>query len=140
MAVNVKPIFIKSGGNASVLINAANTSFNGSGALFELLKGLADGTRIEGVRFIPSQSTVGAIAAKVFRVYITDTSGLNPLPYGEIAMTSSTRSDTAAATIIDYYFPQPIVLAFGQKIFVSQSVRATAADDTVAHAIGFGNY
>lgn len=144
MAVNTSPIFIKEGGNAGCLITSANTAFDGSGTLgtdiFELLTATTDGTRVEGVRFIPSQATVGIIAAKVFRIYITDTGGTNPLPLGEVAMAQSTRSNTAAGTIVDYFFPQPIILKSGQKILVSQSVRATSADNTACYPIGFGNF
>lgn len=140
MAANTTPIFTKEGQHSTVLINAANAAADGSGTLFDLITGGADGSRIEGVRFISSQVTVGAIAAKVCRIFITDAAGANPRLIAEAALSSATRSATVTGSATDYFFAVPIVLQSGQKIQVCQSARATSADDTVAYTIGAGKY
>lgn len=140
MAANTTPLFVIKGAFETVLIDAANTAADGSGTLYDLITGATDGTRIEGVGFIPSQATVGAVAAKVYRIFKTDTSGLNPMIVGEVAMAGSTRSNTAVSGKASFLFDSPLILKSGEKIQVCQSVRATAADNSVAYTIGAGHF
>lgn len=139
MAANTAPIFTKAGKMIGVLIAAANTAADGSGTLVDLITGATDGTRVDGVIFTNSQSTVGAAAAKVCRIFITDSSGANPYLLGEQALSAATRSNTAIGQTGTFFFPKPIVLKSGQKLQVTSSVRATSADDVVAVPIA-GDY
>lgn len=139
MAANTAPIFTKSGNMIGVLINSANTAADGSGTLFDLITGATDGTRVEGVIFTNSQVTVGAAVLKVCRIFITDASGANPFIIGEQLMAATTRSTTVIGQTATFFFPKPVILKSGQKLKVSQSLRATSADDTVAVPIA-GDY
>lgn len=139
MAANTAPIFTKEGQSIGVLINAANTAADGSGTLFDLITATADGTRVDGVIFTNSQATVGAAAAKVCRMFITDTAGANPMIIGEVALPATTRSNTVVGQRVVFFFEKSIVLKSGQKIQVTSSVRATSADDVAAVAFA-GNY
>lgn len=140
MAANTVPIFLKEGNSVGVLINAANTAADGSGTLFTLLTATLDGSRIEGVNFTSSQATVGASVAKVCRMFITDASGANPYLIGEVVLPAATRSATAIGATAIFWFAKPKVLISGQIVKVSQSLCATAADNTTAFPIGGGNY
>jgi hypothetical protein len=139
MAANTNPIFPKEGNSFGVLINAANTAADGSGTLFDLITATVDGTRVDGVIFTNSQVTVGAAAAKVCRMFITDAAGANPMLIGEVALAALTRSATAIGQRAVFFFEKALILKSGQKIKVSSSVRATSADDMAAVALA-GNY
>ena len=145
MAVNQKPIFPIIGNSVGVIINAANTAADGSGTigtnLFLLINSDAvkSGTVIKAVVFTSSQSVVGASVAKVCRIYMSDAAGVNAGIVGEIVLPDATRSNTAIGPTATFYFPVPFSLQPGQKIYVSQSVRATSADDTYAYPIA-GDY
>lgn len=139
MAINRDPIFPIEGQSVGVLINAANAAADGSGTLFDLITGAENGTRVDGVIFTSSQTTAGASVAKVCRMFITNALGLNPLLIAEAVLPAKTRSNTVDGATVTCFFPKAIVLKQGQKIQVSQSVRATSADDTAAVPLA-GNY
>lgn len=139
MAANTAPIFTLSGKMIGVLIAAANTAADGSGTLVDLITGGTNGTRVEGVIFTNSQGTVGAAAAKVCRIFITDASGANPYIIGEVALAATTRSSTSIGQTGTFFFPKPLLLKPGQKLQVTSTVRATSADDIVAVPIA-GDY
>lgn len=139
MAANTTPIFIRRGNFTPARIAAANTASDGSGTLVSLITGATDGTRVDGVRFINSQSTAAAAGAKVYRIFITDTSGNNPRLIGEVAVAGVTRTTTAIGQTAIYTFDQPIVMLSGQIMSVIQSVYAGAQDQTDACAFA-GDY
>lgn len=145
MAINIDPIFPVQGCSLPVLINAANAAADGSGTvgtdLFLVVNAdaLKSGTFVAGIVFKSSQTTMAAWASKMCRVYLSDATGANIKIVGEIAMPGGTRSLTVPGAEVVYYFPQPISLQPGQKIYVSISTRATSADDTVAYALA-GHY
>jgi len=110
--------------------NAASITPDGSGGtLFDLVTGAANGTRVDSIRIINSQATYTASLAIVARIYITDTSGLNPRLFDEVAIPASViRSATAASTAnVLLTYPGGIFIASGQKIRVAVS-SYTAAD------------
>lgn len=142
---NNKPIFIIKGNTVPVRISAANTAADGSGTvgtdIFQLIAvdSAGAGSVILGVVFTSAQGTVGASAARVCRIFFTDTAGANPRIVGEVAFPAITRSATVIGATNTFWFPRPVTLLPGQKVLVSQSVRATAADDTDAYALS-GDY
>lgn len=139
MAANTNPIFLKQGNFTPARIAAANTASDGSGALVTLVTAAVDGTRVDGVRFINSQTTAAAAGAKVYRIFLSDTAGANPRLIGEVAVTGATRSTTAIGQTVNYVFDQPIIMLSGQVMTVIQSVYAGAQDQTDACAFA-GNY
>jgi hypothetical protein len=139
MAANTIPIFTKQGNFTPARIAAANTASDGSGTLVTLVTAVADGTRVDGVRFINSQATAAASAAKVFRIFLTDTGGINPRLIGEVAMATATRSNTVIGATSIYTFDQAIIMQSGQLMSVCMSVYAGAQDQTDANAYA-GNY
>jgi hypothetical protein len=139
MAANTTPIFTKQGNFTPARIAAANTASDGSGTLVTLVTAVTDGTRVDGVRFINSQATAAASGAKVLRIFLTDTGGINPRLIGEVAMAAATRSTTAIGATSIYTFDQAIIMKSGQLISVCMSVYAGAQDQTDANAYA-GDY
>ena len=80
--------------------------------------------------FTNTSPTVGAGAAKVIRVWITDTSGANPKLIKEIVLAAATSSNTVIGQNNQWVISDGLFLKSGQKIQVTQSLRATAADNT----------
>lgn len=139
MAANTTPIFIKQGNFTPGRIAAANTASDGSGALVTVVTAGADGTRVDGIRFINSQATAAAAAAKVWRIFLSDTGGTNFRIIGEVIAAAVTRSATVAGQTAIYTFDQAIIMKSGQVISVCQSIYTTAADQTDAIAFA-GDY
>ncbi len=139
MAANITPIFTKQGNFTPARIAAANTASDGSGTLVTLVTAVTDGTRVDGVRFINSQATAAASGAKVLRIFLTDTGGINPRLIGEVAMTAATRSTTVIGATSIYTFDQAIIMKSGQLMSVCMSVYAGAQDQTDAIAYA-GDY
>jgi hypothetical protein len=136
---NTTPIFINQGNFTPGRIAAANTASDGSGALVQVVSGTTDGTRVDGIRFINSQATAAAAAAKVWRIFLSDTSGTNFRLIGEVIAAAVTRSATVAGQTAIYSFDQAIIMQNGQIMSVCQSVYGSAADQTDAIAFA-GNY
>lgn len=130
MPVNITPIFLKQGRNKPARISAANTASDGSGALVTLVTAAVDGTRVDAVKFTNSQAAAAASAAKVFRIFLSDTGGLNPMLVGELAVAGATRSTTVIGAVGVYTFDQPIIMLSGQIMSVVQSVYAGVQDQT----------
>ena len=139
MPANTDPIFLIRGNFTPGRIAAANTASDGSGSLVTIVTSGADGTRVDGVRFINSQTTAAAAAAKVFRIFLSDTGGANYRLIGEVAAGAVTRSTTAIGQTVAYTFDQPIIMLSGQIMAVCQSVYGSAADQTDAIAYA-GDY
>lgn len=139
MAANTNPIFIKQGNFTVGRIAAANTASDGSGALVTIVTGQTDGTRVDGVRFINSQATAAAAGAKVWRIFLSDTTGSNFRIVGEVNVGAVTRSTTAIGQTAIYTFDQPIIMLSGQIMSVCQSVYAGVQDQTDACAFA-GDY
>jgi hypothetical protein len=139
MPANTTPIFTKQGNFTPARIAAANTASDGSGALVTLVTAATDGTRVDGVRFINSSSSVGLGAAKVFRIFLSDTLGSNPRLVGEVAAIATTRSASAIGQAAIYTFDQPIIMKSGQIMSVCQSVYGSGLDQTDAYAYA-GDY
>ena len=139
MAANTTPIFTKQGNFTPARIAAANTASDGSGTLVTLVTAVTDGTRVDGVRFINSQATAAASGAKVLRIFLTDTGGINPRLIGEVTMATATRSTTVIGATSIYTFDQAIIMKSGQLILVCMSVYAGAQDQTDAIAYA-GDY
>ena len=141
MPSNTTPIFILAGNFTPGRIAAANTASDGSGALVTIVTAGSNGTRVDGVRFIKSQVTAAAAAAKVFRIFLTDVTGVLSTSriIGEVIAGAVTRSATVAGQTATYTFDQPIIMKSGQIMTVVQSVYTTAADQTDACAFA-GDY
>jgi hypothetical protein len=139
MSANTTPIFINQGNFTPGRIAAANTASDGSGTLVTVVTAGANGTRVDGVRFINSQVTAAAAGAKVFRIFLSDTGGSNYRIVGEVNAAAATRSNTAIGQTAVYSFDQPLIIQSGQILAVVQSVYAGVQDQTDAVAFA-GNY
>lgn len=139
MAANTTPIFTKQGNFTPARMSAANTASDGSGSLVTLVTATTDGTRVDGVRFINSSTALGLGAAKVFRIFLSDTGGSNFKLVGEVAVAGATRSATAIGQTAIYVFDQPIIMKSGQIMSVCQSVYGSGLDQTDACAFA-GDY
>lgn len=139
MPANTSPIFTLTPNAATSTIAAANTARDGSGTLVTAFTAGANGSRVDFITFTSSQATAAASSARVQRVFLTDTSGLNPRLISEVAMTAVTASNTAIGATQTITFTNGLVINTGQIIKVSQSVYASAADGTDVLVRG-GNY
>jgi len=111
-------------------ISAANTARDGSGSLVDSFTAGASGSRIDSIVFTSAQASVGASAARVQRVALTDTSGINPRLIAEVAMTAVTSSNTAIGATQTIIFTNGLVIKSGQLIKTWQSIYGSAADQT----------
>lgn len=139
MPANTSPIFTLTPNAATSTIAAANTARDGSGALVTAFTAGANGSRVDFITFTSSQATAGASSARVQRVFLTDTAGLNPRLIQEIVLSAVTASNTAIGATSTITFTNGLVINAGQLIQVSQSVYASAADTTAVLVRG-GNY
>jgi hypothetical protein len=139
MPANTTPIFTLQGNFTPARIAAANIASDGSGALVTLVTAGADGTRVDGVRFINSQATAALAGAKVFRIFLSDTGGTNHRLIGEVSVLAATRSTTAIGQTAIYTFDQPIIMRSGQVMSVIQSVFLGVQDqtDAIAYAANY---
>lgn len=120
-------------------IAAANTARDGSGTLVTLFSAGANGSLLSTIVFTNSQATPGASVAKVVRVFITDAAGANPKLLSESALPAATASNTAIGATVQVQFTNGLIIKSGQIVKVSQSLCATAADNTDVVAEG-GDY
>lgn len=136
MAKNSTPYFVSTGQIFPARITAANNTADGSGDLVPVVTGATDGTRVDLVRFINSQATPGAAAAKTFKIFLSDENGANPRIIGEVAIAAATRSTTAVGQTAIYTFDFPLIIRAGQILSVTQSVYGSGADqtDVIAYA------
>lgn len=141
MAANTSPIFINKGNFTPVVITVANTASDGSGTLYTVVTAGIDGTRVDGVRFRNSQTTAALSTAMVHRIYLTDTSGLNPRLVGEVATAAATRSTSAIGATSIFTFDQPLIMQSGQLLRVSQSIAGGTPNTNDFTALAFaGDY
>jgi len=141
MPANTVPIFTLSGNFTPARIAAANVASDGSGTLVTVVTAGANGTRVDGVRFRNASATATTSSAMQHRIFLTDTSGLNPRLVGEVATpagaTRATQTNIGATSI--YTFDQPIIMQSGQLLKVCQSIFASAVDQFDACAFA-GDY
>jgi len=130
MPANTLPIFTLTPNATTCTIAAANTARDGSGSLVTAFTAGSNGSRVDFITFTSSQTTAAASSARVQRVYLTDTAGLNPRLISEVAMSAVTASSTVIGAVQTITFTNGLVIASGQIIKVSQSVYASAADNT----------
>lgn len=130
MPANVQPIFTLVPEAPTATIAAANTARDGSGTLVDLFTAGTNGSRVDFITFTSAQATPAASAARVQRVFLTDTAGLNPRLIQEIVLPAVTASATAIGATSTITFTNGLIINAGQKIQVSQSVYGSAADAT----------
>lgn len=139
MPANTTPIFIASAATTSATISAANTAKDGSGTLVPVFTGATDGSRVDFISFTLGQTTATTNSAMVCRVFITETSGVNPRLLQEISLTAVAASNTAVGAIQTLFFANGLLLSSGQQIQVSKSVHA-GQQDTVHVVVRGGHY
>jgi hypothetical protein len=128
MAIN--PQFTATPRATTSRIAAANTARDGSGTLVTGFTAGASGSRVDFITFTSSQATVGASALRICRVFLTDTSGLNPRLIQEVSLAAVTSSNTAIGATSTITFTNGLVIGSGQIISTTQSVYGGAADAT----------
>lgn len=139
MAANTAPIFLAKPRLESCRISAANVNRDGSGTLVQLWVAGANGSRIDYIIFTNASPNIGAAVAKVWRVFVSDTSGLNPRLVNEQNVAAVTSSATAQGQTATITMTNGRMLQAGQIVYVTQSVCATTADQTDVFAQG-GDY
>ena len=139
MPANTSPIFTLTPRAVTASIAAANTARDGSGTLVDVMTAGSNGSRVDFIIFTSSQATPAASAARVQRVYITDTSGLNSRIISEVVLPAVTASATAIGATVTITFTNGLILASGQKVQVTQSVYGSVADGTAVIVRG-GDY
>ena len=139
MPANTAPIFTQFPNCPVVTITAANTARDGSGSLVTLFTAGTNGSLLSKVTFTNSQATAGVSVLKVMRIFVTDTAGANPKLRGEVLLPTLTPSNTVIGATATFTFTDGLVLKSGQIVKVSQSLCATAADNSDVVAEG-GDY
>jgi len=140
MPANTSPIFVLSPNLGTATITGSSPARDGSGTLFNAFTAASSGSRIDYMVFTSaSPSTGSAYAAKVCRIFVTDTSGLSPRLRGELAMSAVTPSATAIGSTNTFTFTNGMVLQPGQIVKVNQTVWSSAIDNTDVFVHG-GDY
>ena len=114
----------------------ANTASDGSGTLVTAFTAGINGSRLDEIRFINSQTAVALSSAMLVKVFITDNAGANPRYYDELAVAAATRAAGTIGAKVTIAFPGGLHLATGQLIKVAQSVYAGAQDLMTSTARG----
>jgi hypothetical protein len=140
MAINTSPIFISRGNILPARITGSNIASDGSGTLFPVVTAVADGTRVDGIRFRNSQLTAAASSAMVHRIFLSNTSGSSYRLIGEIATAAATRSTTVIGATSIFTFDQPIIMLSGQVMAVCQSVFGGSSQDLFDACAFAGDY
>lgn len=136
MPANINPIFTGVPKAATGTIALANTARDGSGTLLTLFTAGANGSRLDFITFTSSQVTPAASAARVQRIFLTDTAGANPKLIGEVVLSAVTASATAIGATATFTFTNGLIINVGQIVKVSQSIYGSAADATDVVARG----
>ena len=136
MPANTAPIFTITPNASTSTIAAANTARDGSGTLVTAFTAGTNGSRLDFITFTSSQATAGASSARVQRVFLTDASGSNPRLISEVVLSAVTASTTAIGATSTITFTNGLILKSGQIVKVSQSIYASAADNTDVLARG----
>lgn len=139
MPANTTPIFTLTPNCKGSDIQAANTARDGSGSLVTAFTAGANGSLLNKITFTNDAAAVGASVLKVVRVFVTDTAGLNPGLRAEALLPLITSSNTVLGATVTITFTDGLVIASGQIVKVTQSLCATAADNTHVWAEG-GDY
>jgi hypothetical protein len=115
MAANVSPIFALVPEVKRAIITLTTTDKSGAtpANLVELVTGATDGTKVTWIKF----KHVGNSTAGLYLIFITDTSGLNPVLYAELVITAIT-SAANVATHENIILLSDLQLKSGQKILV----------------------
>ena len=111
-------------------IAAANTARDGSGTLVTSFTAGASGSRLDFITFTSAQLTPAASSLRIMRVFLTDTSGLNPRLIQEVSLPAVTASNTAIGATATITFTNGLVIAAGQLVQTTQSVYAGVQDQT----------
>jgi hypothetical protein len=128
MAVN--PQFTATPRATGSRVSASNTSRDGSGSLVTSFTAGASGSRLDFITFTSAQATAAASSLRIMRVFLTDTSGLNPRLISEVSLPAVTASNTAIGATATITFTNGLVIAAGQLIQTTQSVYAGVQDQT----------
>lgn len=141
MAANTSPIFPLEGHTPSVRLSSANTLRDGSGSLATLVTADSNGTRVDEVQWRSASPIGTANSAMVGRVFVTDTSGNNPMIVGEIAITAATPSISAIGATNTFSWREKggLFLKPGQILKVAQSAYVDARDQMDVTSM-IGNY
>jgi hypothetical protein len=119
---NTKPIFPLTPETAMVTVSAATTDRTGATTanLVDLLTAGTNGTKITQI----GAKVAGTNTACLVLIFITDTNGLNPKLYDEIAMEAVTASTTVTSQrqVTAY---SDLQLKSGQKVLVGITVAQT---------------
>lgn len=130
MPANTSPIFALTPRAVTATIASAVTNRDGTGTITEVMTAGSSGTRIDFITFNSAQATPAASAARVQRVYITDTSNANPRLISEVVLPAVTASGTTIGATATITYTNGLILASGQRLLVSQSVYGSVADTT----------
>jgi hypothetical protein len=145
MPANTTPIFVLTANVGHARVAGANTASDGSTpggetAIATVFTPGAQGSLLQRLRWVNSQLTAAASGAKVIRFFVTDTGGINPRLFYEVALATATRSTTVIGAGGSYTLPgNGLFLASGQLVKVAQSVYAGAQDQMDYTAEG-GDY
>ena len=139
MPLNSAPIFVGTPRTEIAEITAANTARDGSGTLVTLFTAGTSGSRVDFVTFNSAQATPAASSAMVGRVFITNTSGTNPVLLSEIALPTITASNTVIGQTQTIFYSNGLLLDAGQQLKVTISVYAGVQDKFQVIARG-GDY
>ena len=123
MAANTNPIFALVPLVTSVTITATTTDKSGATNtnIKTLYTAATNGTKITQIGF----KCVGNSSAGIFLIWITDTSGANPILFEEILIAAVTSSNTVATyKAVNNY--SDLELKSGQQIWVGATVVTTS--------------
>lgn len=133
------PQFTTAANCLPIQITSANTASDGSGLLNPCFSAGTSGSRVDSVTFRNGQLTQAASSSMLGKVFLSNASNASPWMVGEVLIAAATRSATVLGATSTITFSPPLVIASGQVLYATISVRASAADDTSVTVFG-GNF
>ena len=123
MAANTQPLFALTPQIPTVTITGTTTDKSGATTanIKTLYTAATNGTKVSQIGY----KCLGNSTAGILLIWITDTSGLNPILFDEILIGSVTSSTTVAtARIVNSY--SDLELKAGQQVWVGATVVTTS--------------
>jgi len=130
--ININPVFVKTPAISWGKLTTSNTAKDGTGIVTTIFTAEVDGSRVDKIVFQP----LGTNVATVVRIFLNNgadnATATNNTYIGDLALASSSASETLEMPKSEYQFPDGLFLPAGYKInvvigtTVAAGIQATA--------------
>jgi len=132
--ININPVFVKTPAISWGKLTTANTAKDGTGTVVCIFTAQADGSRVDKIVFQPLGTNVATVARIFINNGTDNTVATNNTYIGDIALASSSLSESLEMPKTEYQFPDGLFLPAGYKVNVA--IGTTVAAGIQATAFG----